>query len=61
MLFKGSDIETLGPENALDTEAEVAESGATLETELLDQSASATGMLLCSDLSFWKFWIIKLS
>ena len=45
--FKGSDIETLGPENTLENEAEVSESGPVLETELLDQSASAYGMLLC--------------
>ncbi|XP_031425465.1 cell cycle progression protein 1 isoform X3 [Clupea harengus] len=38
---EGSDIETLGPENTLENEAEVSESGPVLETELLDQSASA--------------------
>ncbi|KAL2088839.1 hypothetical protein ACEWY4_015738 [Coilia grayii] len=38
---EGSDIETLGNENALEHEVEASESGSILETELLDQSASA--------------------
>ncbi|XP_062405668.1 cell cycle progression protein 1 isoform X2 [Sardina pilchardus] len=38
---EGSDIETLGPENALENEVAISESGPILETELLDQSAFA--------------------
>ncbi|XP_076143812.1 cell cycle progression protein 1 isoform X5 [Alosa pseudoharengus] len=38
---EGSDIETLGPENALEHEVEISERGPIQETELLDQSAFA--------------------